>query len=338
MKALLFIVLLKLLVFATNISTIHNQTPWVLALKMQPGDSRWAYTNTQWASTATFSDNSNVKTSYYSAPFRKLKIVMNNLDSKAVIWTNSNPTRSLHHYFKNDEWYSTGGSKTDWYNIAGDGVAGIQPHCNKIGFNTKKSGAKSIRPSVKITPKFGIMMNQENDCNSCDTAIGFGFSDKPYVGARTYCCCSSGSCTNQAFEVKVYVCGGDNCGKRQAYAILERGTVCSTPDLVIVTRSECEHALKMLNLMNQISNPWIGQHSKIPAGCSTRTSWGRNMHVNSQEFSNGVGVGRADLQPICKSNKIVSPSCTKYSTRGWNSGTYEKTYQPHDSPNGQNWS
>ena len=41
-----------------------------------------------------------------------------------------------------------------------------QPHCNRVGFYRSDSNATGMR--------FGITMNNENECNSNDSAIGFG--------------------------------------------------------------------------------------------------------------------------------------------------------------------
>ena len=41
-----------------------------------------------------------------------------------------------------------------------------QPHCNVRGFNV----------DVSLDCRYGIMMNNENDCNSCDSWVGFGCS------------------------------------------------------------------------------------------------------------------------------------------------------------------
>lgn len=52
---------------------------------------------------------------------------------------------------------NTGISRNNWDN---------QPHCNRIGFNRTDSSSTGMR--------FGITMNNENECNSNDSAIGFG--------------------------------------------------------------------------------------------------------------------------------------------------------------------
>ena len=43
----------------------------------------------------------------------------------------------------------------------------LQPHCNKEGFNVQRS--RSRRKA-----RIGILGNNEDDCKSCDSVIGFG--------------------------------------------------------------------------------------------------------------------------------------------------------------------
>ena len=52
---------------------------------------------------------------------------------------------------------STGVHRNNWDN---------QPHCNRVGFYRSDSSNTGMR--------FGITMNNENECNSNDSAIGFG--------------------------------------------------------------------------------------------------------------------------------------------------------------------
>ena len=47
----------------------------------------------------------------------------------------------------------------------------LQPNCNKEGFNTSGNNTQNAgRARVRI----GILGNGENDCDSCDSRIGFG--------------------------------------------------------------------------------------------------------------------------------------------------------------------
>ena len=43
-----------------------------------------------------------------------------------------------------------------------------QPNCNRRGFNVKESS--------DLHARIGIAANQENDCRTCDSVIGFGIN------------------------------------------------------------------------------------------------------------------------------------------------------------------
>ena len=47
----------------------------------------------------------------------------------------------------------------------------LQSYCNKEGFNARCSRSRRMS-------RIGIFGNDEDDCSSCDTVIGFGFQMK----------------------------------------------------------------------------------------------------------------------------------------------------------------
>ena len=58
-----------------------------------------------------------------------------------------------------------------WKTLIG-GHASLQLRCNKEGFN---SGCRGI-----CRARIGIVTNNENDCLSCDSRIGFGTGGQPF--------------------------------------------------------------------------------------------------------------------------------------------------------------
>ena len=74
----------------------------------------------------------------------------------------------------------------------------LQPYCNRSGFNTYTDG-------VYFRTRLGIVSNEQNDCSSCDSRLGFG-------GVGNNCGCDYyNSSGNEAF------CGTDN-GEFHYYA------------------------------------------------------------------------------------------------------------------------
>ena len=49
----------------------------------------------------------------------------------------------------------------------------LQEHCSTEGFNINVTG---YGPNANLKVRVGIIANNENECNSCDSCIGFGTS------------------------------------------------------------------------------------------------------------------------------------------------------------------
>ena len=65
------------------------------------------------------------------------------------------------------QYRSTSLGRDTWKSLIGS-EASLQKNCNKEGFNAV--GDKSFQSKARI----GIISNQQNDCASCDSRIGFG--------------------------------------------------------------------------------------------------------------------------------------------------------------------
>ena len=66
---------------------------------------------------------------------------------------------------------------------------------------------------------------------------------------------------------------------------------------MIRSQGECTKALQKLKYQTS-GNFWTGQYDEVPAGCSI-TETGMDPHFETSP--NGLGMGRNDLIPICKS-------------------------------------
>ena len=71
---------------------------------------------------------------------------------------------SLHSMITNGNFIQTNVGREEWMSLI-NGVK-LQPHCNKEVFNVKLSQHKMLR--------IGIAGNNEKNCDTCDSAIGFG--------------------------------------------------------------------------------------------------------------------------------------------------------------------
>ena len=57
--------------------------------------------------------------------------------------------------------------RDSWKKLIG-GQGSLQPNCNSQGFNVKS------KDSTYAKARIGIISNNEDDCNLCDSRIGFG--------------------------------------------------------------------------------------------------------------------------------------------------------------------
>ena len=97
---------------------------------------------------------------------------------------------SLHSLIADGVYRSTSLGRDSWKSLVSD--ASLQNHCNKEGFNTRGSDNGLSRARI------GFVGNNENDCVTPDSRIGFGTEGYPD---------NSNSCGNVAKH------GGDNGDK-----------------------------------------------------------------------------------------------------------------------------
>ena len=74
---------------------------------------------------------------------------------------------TLHSLIADGKYRNTSKGRDTWKTPIGS-QASLQPHCNKEVFN---AAGDSLRLSKT---RIGITANQQNDCSSCDSRIGFG--------------------------------------------------------------------------------------------------------------------------------------------------------------------
>ena len=74
---------------------------------------------------------------------------------------------SLYSLIADNRYRSTSLGRNMWKTLIGS-QASLQSFCNKEGFNVV-----SVNP-LQSKARIGIISNQENECNSCDSRIGFG--------------------------------------------------------------------------------------------------------------------------------------------------------------------
>ena len=124
---------------------------------------------------------------YWNTSFSKICLGMK-IGQQIKFVVIAKQANSLYSLLADGQFSSTSLGRTTWKTLIGS-QASLQSNCNKEGFNAFCT-IKSIR--------IGFLGNNENDCDSCDSRIGFG-SDNSFVDSNT--------CGNVALH------GGDNGNK-----------------------------------------------------------------------------------------------------------------------------
>ena len=100
---------------------------------------------------------------YWETPFSKICLGMKYGQQIKYIVINKQAD-SLYSLIADGQHRATSLSREKWKSLLGP-EGSLQLHCNTQGFNAVGSDVKA---------RIGIVANQENDCNSCDSRIGFG--------------------------------------------------------------------------------------------------------------------------------------------------------------------
>ena len=96
---------------------------------------------------------------------------------------------SLYSLIADGQYRGTSLGRNTWKTLIGS-QASLQPNCNKEGFNVV--GFYSYRSKARI----GLLANNENDCDSADSRIGFGTGGTPD---------EQNSCGNQQIRAMGYI-------------------------------------------------------------------------------------------------------------------------------------
>lgn len=106
---------------------------------------------------------------YWNTPFSKICLCMKNR-GKINFVVISKQANSLHSLIADGQYRATSLDRNTWITLIGSGYVSLQSNCNKEGFNAlcNYRGAR-----------IGIMGNNENDCITCDTFVGFGIKSSP---------------------------------------------------------------------------------------------------------------------------------------------------------------
>jgi len=194
--------------FPVYCDMVTGNTAWTLVMKMDGTKNTFSYDSQLWTNTDTYNEDSpdfdtneaKLK-SYSTIPFDAVRLGMRDAanPNDDIDWITINVSaNSMYELIGGGSFTATAIGRTAWLGML-EGSC-LQLNCNAEGFNTPYNYAKA---------RIGIQANQENNCGSCDSVIGFGLGSftcgvSPVsVGAGWGCCspcqdingndCSTGS-------------------------------------------------------------------------------------------------------------------------------------------------
>ncbi|XP_078381310.1 uncharacterized protein LOC144664059 [Oculina patagonica] len=148
---------------------------WTLVMKIDGHKSTFHYDSNLWSNKNEFNrpggttgfDNVETKLpTYWSAPFSKICLAMKIGHQIRPIVINRQ-ANSLYSLVADGHYRSTTLGRDTWKSLIGS-QASLQRNCNKEGFNALPGHSHHSKARI------GIIANQENDCITCDSRIGFG--------------------------------------------------------------------------------------------------------------------------------------------------------------------
>lgn len=150
---------------------------WTLVMKMNGTQSTFRYNSDLWSNNETFNleggktgfDLHETKLpTYWGTPFSKICLGMK-IGHQINFTVINKQASSLHSLIADGNHRNTSLGRETWKELIGS-QAFLQPNCNKEGFNVVTENNNTKWPKVRI----GILSNNEDNCFSCDSRIGFG--------------------------------------------------------------------------------------------------------------------------------------------------------------------
>ena len=117
-----------------------------------------------------FDDEETKLPTHWGMPFTKICLGMKIGHQQKFIPVEKE-ANSLYSLISDGKYRSTSLDRNTWKSLIGT-QASLQRKCNKEGFNVMTSVAHS-------KARIGVIANEQNNCNSCDSRIGFGTGGFP---------------------------------------------------------------------------------------------------------------------------------------------------------------
>ena len=125
---------------------------------------------------------------YWNTPFNKICLGMK-VDQHFKSVVIKHQATSLYSLIEDGKYRPTSLGRDTWKELIGS-HASLQRNCNKEGFNVRCSVGRHSKARI------GIVANNEDDCGTCDSRIGFGTGGHPDA---------SNTCGNQHITAMGYI-------------------------------------------------------------------------------------------------------------------------------------
>ena len=102
---------------------------------------------------------------YWNTPFSKICLGMKTNQTNFIVINKK--ANSLYSLIADEKYRATSLGRNTWKKLIGS-QASLQNNCNKEGFNAVSRRSSSSKARI------GILGNNENNCYTCDSRIGFG--------------------------------------------------------------------------------------------------------------------------------------------------------------------
>ncbi|XP_062500511.1 uncharacterized protein LOC134177751 [Corticium candelabrum] len=168
---------------------------WTLIMKIDGNKQTFDYHSDLWLNKKTFQPNNldlddkeTKLASYWTLPFTELRLGMK-VDGTTRWITFSYTASSLYSLIADGQYRSTSIGESKWRSLLP--TSSLQNHCNKEGFNIISDHSYYGPRTSRV--RLGFVANEQNECESPDSFVGFGTSythGSAEISAGNYACCT----------------------------------------------------------------------------------------------------------------------------------------------------
>lgn len=165
---------------------------WTMVMKIDGTKENFNYDSALWTDRKPFNtqggetgfDTRETKLpTYWKTPFSKICVGMKVGNDQINFQVIDQLATSLHSLIADGQYRATSLGRDNWKNLIGP-EASLQDNCNKEGFNAKPDHINADQSDASKA-RIGIVSNNEKDCHSPDSRIGFGTAG--YVDKNQSC-------------------------------------------------------------------------------------------------------------------------------------------------------